>query len=100
MEYPAVVEIAPDAGSTGGLIKEALSVYRFHRRTQTPLASEAEDWVAATASLATIHATALSHHATVVLMDVLEYSLAETVEILSTTLAAVKAALHGGRDLG
>jgi RNA polymerase sigma-70 factor (ECF subfamily) len=34
---------------------------------------------------------------TVVLMDVLEYSLAETVEILGTTLPAVKAALHRGR---
>jgi len=34
---------------------------------------------------------------TVVLMDVLEYSLAETAQILGTTLPAVKAALHRGR---
>jgi RNA polymerase sigma-70 factor, ECF subfamily len=60
-------------------------------------APEADSWVAATASLATIMQLPVIQRSTVVLMDVLEYSLAETVEILGTTLPAVKAALHRGR---
>lgn len=60
-------------------------------------AAEADSWVAATASLATIMQLPVIQRSTVVLMDVLEYSLAETVEILGTTLPAVKAALHRGR---
>jgi RNA polymerase sigma-70 factor, ECF subfamily len=58
---------------------------------------EADSWVAATASLATLMQLPVLQRSTVVLMDVLEYSLAETVEILGTTLPAVKAALHRGR---
>lgn len=60
-------------------------------------AAEADSWVAAAASLATIMQLPVIQRSTVVLMDVLEYSLAETVEILGTTLPAVKAALHRGR---
>jgi RNA polymerase sigma-70 factor (ECF subfamily) len=60
-------------------------------------APEADSWVAASASLATIMQLPVIQRSTVVLMDVLEYSLAETVEILGTTLPAVKAALHRGR---
>jgi RNA polymerase sigma-70 factor (ECF subfamily) len=60
-------------------------------------AAEENSWVAATASLATIMQLPVIQRSTVVLMDVLEYSLAETVEILGTTLPAVKAALHRGR---
>lgn len=60
-------------------------------------AAEADSWVAATASLATIMQLPVIQRSTVVLMDVMEYSLAETVEILGTTLPAVKAALHRGR---
>ncbi|HEY4366134.1 MAG TPA: RNA polymerase sigma factor [Steroidobacteraceae bacterium] len=60
-------------------------------------ATEADSWIAATASLATIMQLPVIQRSTVVLMDVLEYSLAETVEILGTTLPAVKAALHRGR---
>ena len=59
--------------------------------------AEADSWVAATASLATLMQLPVLQRSTVVLMDVLEYSLAETVEILGTTLPAVKAALHRGR---
>lgn len=59
--------------------------------------AEAESWVGATASLATLMQLPPLQRSTVVLMDVLEYSLAETVEILGTTLPAVKAALHRGR---
>ena len=59
--------------------------------------AEADSWVAAAASLATIMQLPVIQRSTVVLMDVLEYSLAETVEILGTTLPAVKAALHRGR---
>ena len=62
---------------------------------QTP--AEAEGWVGATASLATLMQLAPLQRSTVVLMDVLEYSLSETMEILGTTLPAVKAALHRGR---
>jgi len=60
-------------------------------------APEAESWIAAGASLATLMQLPVMQRATVVLMDVLEYSLAETVAILGTTLPAVKAALHRGR---
>src|SRR5882724_438594 len=58
---------------------------------------EADSWVAATASLATLMQLPVLQRSTVVLTDVLEYSLAETVDILGTTLPAVKAALHRGR---
>jgi RNA polymerase sigma-70 factor (ECF subfamily) len=60
-------------------------------------APEADSWVAASASLSTMMQLPVIQRSTVVLMDVLEYSLAETVEILGTTLPAVKAALHRGR---
>jgi RNA polymerase sigma-70 factor (ECF subfamily) len=58
---------------------------------------EADSWVAATASLATLMQLPVLQRSTVVLMDVLEYSLSEVVDILGTTLSAVKAALHRGR---
>src|SRR6186713_455200 len=74
---------------------------RRKRQAEVPLESdspelpetpaEAESWVGATASLATLMQLPPLQRSTVVLMDVLEYSLAETVEILGTTLPAVKA---------
>jgi RNA polymerase sigma-70 factor (ECF subfamily) len=65
---------------------------------QLPDASpEADSWIAATASLATLMQLPVLQRSTVILMDVIGYSLAETVEILGTTLPAVKAALHRGR---
>ncbi|MDB6010222.1 MAG: polymerase, sigma-24 subunit, subfamily [Gammaproteobacteria bacterium] len=80
---------------------------RRKRQAEVPLDSDSTDrpdatagadsWVAATASLATIMQLPVIQRSTVVLMDVLEYSLAETAEILGTTLPAVKAALHRGR---
>lgn len=60
-------------------------------------APEADSWVAASASLATIMQLPVIQRSTVVLTDVLEYSLAETATILGTTLPAAKAALHRGR---
>jgi RNA polymerase sigma-70 factor (ECF subfamily) len=60
-------------------------------------APEADAWVAATASLATMMRLPVTQRSVVILTDVLEYSLAETVQILGTTLPAVKAALHRGR---
>jgi RNA polymerase sigma-70 factor (ECF subfamily) len=60
-------------------------------------AATPESWVAATASLATLMQLPVLQRSIVVLLDVLEYSLAETAEILGTTLPAVKAALHRGR---
>lgn len=59
--------------------------------------AEADSWIAASASLATIMQLPIIQRSTVVLMDVLGYSLAETGDILGTTLPAVKAALHRGR---
>jgi RNA polymerase sigma-70 factor (ECF subfamily) len=80
---------------------------RRKRQAEVPLESdspdlpetpaEADSWVGATASLATLMQLPVLQRSTVVLMDVLEYSLAETVDILGTTLPAVKAALHRGR---
>jgi len=80
---------------------------RRKRQAEVPLESdspelpetpaEAESWIGATASLATLMQLPPLQRSTVVLLDVLEYSLAETVAILGTTLPAVKAALHRGR---
>src|SRR5689334_25399455 len=80
---------------------------RRKRQAEVPLDSdspdlpdappEAEAWVGATASLATLMQLPPLQRSSVVLLDVLEYSLGETVEILGTTLPAVKAALHRGR---
>ncbi len=53
--------------------------------------------VAATASLAAFMRLPAAQRSCVVLMDVLGYSLAETVEILGVSLAAVKAGLHRAR---
>lgn len=53
--------------------------------------------VAATASLAAFMNLPAAQRSSVVLMDVLGYSLSETVEILGVTLPAVKAALHRAR---
>jgi RNA polymerase sigma-70 factor (ECF subfamily) len=60
-------------------------------------AGEVDSWVAAGASLATLMQLPVIQRSTVVLLDVLEYSVAEAVEILGSTLPAVKAALHRGR---
>jgi RNA polymerase sigma-70 factor, ECF subfamily len=86
----------------------ALDVLRRRKRqAEVPLdsdspdllneAAEVDSWIAASASLATIMQLPVIQRSTVVLVDVLEYSLIETAEILSTTLPAVKAALHRGR---
>jgi RNA polymerase sigma-70 factor (ECF subfamily) len=86
----------------------ALDVLRRRKRqAEVPLdsdspdllkeAAEVDSWIAASASLATIMQLPVIQRSTVVLVDVLEYSLAETAEILGTTLPAVKAALHRGR---
>jgi RNA polymerase sigma-70 factor (ECF subfamily) len=53
--------------------------------------------VAASTSLAAFMRLPATQRSSVVLMDVLGYSLAETVEILGVSLAAVKAALHRAR---
>src|SRR5262245_28643886 len=75
---------------------------RRKRKAEVPLDSdppdqpeqpaEADAWIAASASLASIMCLPILQRSTVVLMDVLGYSLAESVEILGTTLPAVKAA--------
>jgi RNA polymerase sigma-70 factor (ECF subfamily) len=80
---------------------------RRKRHAEVPLDSESSDvpagtdeadaWVATGASLATLMHLPVIQRSSVVMMDVLEYSLAETVEILGTTMPAVKAALHRGR---
>src|SRR5262245_14294647 len=53
--------------------------------------------VAAAASLAAFVALPAAQRASVVLTDVLGYSLAETAEILDISVAAVKANVHRGR---
>ena len=59
--------------------------------------AEADARVAAAASLSAFMALSAAQRSCVVLMDVLGYSLAETVGILGVSLASVKAALHRGR---
>jgi RNA polymerase sigma-70 factor (ECF subfamily) len=61
-----------------------------------PLAA-ADTRVAATASLAALVSLPPTQRSSVVLMDVLGHSLAETAEIIGISVAAVKAALHRGR---
>ena len=53
--------------------------------------------VAATASLAALMRLPVAQRSSVVLIDVLGHSLAETAEILDVSLSAVKAALHRAR---
>jgi RNA polymerase sigma-70 factor (ECF subfamily) len=59
--------------------------------------SKADARVAATASLAALLHLSPAQRSSVVLMDVLGHSLAETAEIINATVPAVKAALHRGR---
>lgn len=59
--------------------------------------ASADARVAAAASLASFMALTPSERSSVLLGDVLGYSLAETGAILGSSLAAVKAALHRGR---
>ena len=80
---------------------------RRKRQAEVPLDAESSDvsddadeaaaWIAAGASLTTLMQLPVIQRSSVVLLDVLEYSLAETAEILGSTLPAVKAALHRGR---
>jgi RNA polymerase sigma-70 factor (ECF subfamily) len=73
------------------------------RRTDADLAdvadthAESDVRVAATASLATFLLLPATPRASVVLMDVLGHSLAETSDILGVSVATVKAALHRAR---
>lgn len=60
-------------------------------------AADAAARVEATGSFATFLALPPVQRASVVLMDVLGYSLAETADILGVSVATVKAALHRGR---
>ncbi len=61
-------------------------------------AADAASRVEATGSFAAFLALPATPRAAVVLMDVLGYSIAETADILSITVATVKAALHRGRE--
>ncbi|MCE9650453.1 MAG: sigma-70 family RNA polymerase sigma factor [Parvibaculum sp.] len=54
--------------------------------------------VAAAASLATLMHLPAAQRSSVVLMDVLGHSLAETAEILGVSVPSVKASLHRGRE--
>ena len=60
-------------------------------------ASETDARVAATANLGTFMHLPTLQRSSVLLSDVLGYSLAEIAELLDISLAAVKAALHRGR---
>jgi RNA polymerase sigma-70 factor (ECF subfamily) len=59
--------------------------------------SESDARVAATASLGAFMHLATLQRSSVLLSDVLGYSLAEIAELLNSSIAAVKAALHRGR---
>ncbi len=59
--------------------------------------SEADARVAVSASLAALLHLPPAQRSSVVLMDVLGHSLAETAEIINVSVPAVKAALHRGR---
>jgi RNA polymerase sigma-70 factor (ECF subfamily) len=59
--------------------------------------SQADARVAATSSLAALLHLPPAQRSSVVLMDVLGHSLAETAEIIQVSVPAVKAALHRGR---
>jgi RNA polymerase sigma-70 factor (ECF subfamily) len=82
------------------------SLRRRKRQGEVPLdqdsealesSSESESWIASTASLTTLMQLPVIQRSSVVLVDVLEYSVDETAQILESTVAAVKAALHRGR---
>ena len=64
----------------------------------TDSSSEADREVAAAASLRTFMQLPASQRSSVILMDVLGYSMEEIVGITEATLPAVKAALHRGRE--
>jgi RNA polymerase sigma-70 factor (ECF subfamily) len=66
-----------------------------HQASDSP--SSTESWIASTASLATLMQLPVIQRSSVVLVDVLEYSVDETAQILDSTVPAVKAALHRGR---
>ncbi|HEU4652620.1 MAG TPA: sigma-70 family RNA polymerase sigma factor [Steroidobacteraceae bacterium] len=59
--------------------------------------SQIESWITTDASLAAIMQLPVIQRSAVILVDVLDYSVEETVHILDSTLPAVKAALHRGR---
>ena len=61
-------------------------------------ASRADARVAASSSLATFLHLPTGQRSSLILADVLGHSLEETADILGMTLAAVKAALHRGRE--
>jgi RNA polymerase sigma-70 factor, ECF subfamily len=64
----------------------------------TDASSEADREVAAAASLRTFMQLPAAQRSSVILMDVLGYSMEEIVGITEATLPAVKAALHRGRE--
>jgi len=60
--------------------------------------SEVDARLAAASSLATFMQLSVPHRSTVILMDVLGYTLDEIAEITATSQAAVKSNLHRGRE--
>ena len=76
-----------------GLIDDGEAVMEIADR-----ASEADARVAATARLGAFMALPTVQRSSVLLADVLGYSLAEIADLLNISLAAVKAALHRGRE--
>jgi RNA polymerase sigma-70 factor (ECF subfamily) len=66
-------------------------------RSVADASAAADARVNAAASLAAFMTLPVAQRSSVVLVDVLGYSLAETVSILGVTLAAAKAALHRAR---
>jgi RNA polymerase sigma-70 factor, ECF subfamily len=77
--------------------RQAASRSRINLADLADASAAADVRVAAAASLATLLRLPVAQRSSVVLMDVLGHSLAETAEILGVSLAAVKAALHRAR---
>ncbi|GIL41669.1 sigma-70 family RNA polymerase sigma factor [Roseiterribacter gracilis] len=82
-------------------IRRSKRAAAFHSDVELPDAVDeresADARVAATASLAALLQLPPVQRSSVVLMDVLGHSLAETASIIDATVPAVKAALHRGR---
>src|SRR5262245_31462128 len=108
----AFAEAAPIANAEGWLFRiahnTALDFLRRRARQDALQTDEAldmtadpvspvDDWMSVTTSLRTFMRLPSGQRSTVILRDVLGYSLDEIGSLLDTSLPAVKAALHRGR---
>jgi RNA polymerase sigma-70 factor, ECF subfamily len=107
--YPAAGPIANPEGWVFRIVHNAAIDFLRRRGRGYAIDSDADpdtiadpgaavdDRQVAAASLRTLMRLPVAHRSSVILMDVLGYSLAEVGEITDMSIAAVKAALHRGR---